>query len=128
VFRYFLGMPLKWTLEFNLIVYTWILFWGATFLVRERENVAFNLIYDHVPQQVRRVLAASSTLIILVVYAVSLPGNYDFVSFMKILDTPILHWRYDYVFLIFIIYMISVIIGSVVRLVLLFRQGWREQL
>jgi len=128
VFRYFVGSPLKWTLELNLIIYIWVIFWGATFLIRERENVAFTLIYDAVQPQVRRILAAITTLTILVVYLVALPDNYEFVSFMKILGSPILDWRYDFVFSIFILYMVSVIAGSAMRLVKLLRQDWREDL
>ena len=128
VFRYFVGTPLKWTLELDLVIYIWVIFWGATFLVRERENVAFTLVYDHVRPRARRLLAVLTTATILVVYLVSLPANTDYVAFMKILGTPILDWRYDFVFSIFIFYMASVVLGSAVRLVRLSRDGWQTHL
>ena len=128
VFRYFIGTPLKWTLELDLLFYIWIIFWCAIFLIRPRDNVAFTLIYDHVSPKVRRAFAVITTSAILVVYLVALPDNYDFVTFMKILGTPILGWRYDFVFSIFIFYIISVIISSAVLLVLLLRSNWREHI
>ena len=128
VFRYFIGAPLKWTLELDLFFYIWIIFWCATFLIRPRDNVAFTLIYDHVNPKIRRAFAVITTSTILVVYLVALPGNYDFVTFMKILGTPILGWRYDFVFSIFIFYIVSVIISSAVVLVLLLRSNWRDHI
>ena len=43
-----------WTLEFCLALWVWIVFWGAAFVVRERDHVTFDVIYGHVNPNLRR--------------------------------------------------------------------------
>ena len=43
--RYVLDNPLGWTLELCLAAWLWVVFWSATFLVREQNHVAFNIFY-----------------------------------------------------------------------------------
>lgn len=43
-----------WTLEFCLALWVWIVFWGAAFVVRERDHVTFDIIYGHVSPKARR--------------------------------------------------------------------------
>ncbi|MEM5471090.1 TRAP transporter small permease subunit [Hoeflea sp. AS60] len=43
-----------WTLEFCLALWVWIVFWGAAFVVRERDHVTFDLIYGQVSPKTRR--------------------------------------------------------------------------
>jgi C4-dicarboxylate transporter DctQ subunit len=42
-----------WTLEFCLALWVWIVFWGAAFVVRERDHVTFDVIYGHVSPRAR---------------------------------------------------------------------------
>lgn len=34
-----------WTLEFCLVMWIWIVFWGNAFVVRERDHVSFDILY-----------------------------------------------------------------------------------
>ena len=34
-----------WTLEFCLVMWVWIVFWGNAFVVRERDHVSFDILY-----------------------------------------------------------------------------------
>jgi len=43
-----------WTLELCLALWVWIVFWGAAFVVRERDHVTFDVIYGHVSPKARR--------------------------------------------------------------------------
>ncbi|KGF70323.1 hypothetical protein LL06_05995 [Hoeflea sp. BAL378] len=43
-----------WTLEFCLALWVWIVFWGAAFVVRERDHVTFDIVYGHVHPRLRR--------------------------------------------------------------------------
>ncbi|OCW56131.1 TRAP transporter small permease [Hoeflea olei] len=43
-----------WTLEFCLALWVWIVFWGAAFVVRERDHVTFDILYSHVNPRQRR--------------------------------------------------------------------------
>ena len=44
VFRYFINMPMGWTDETSLIAWTWLVLWGAAFVVREADEIRFDLL------------------------------------------------------------------------------------
>ena len=126
--RYVFNMPLQWSLEFDLIVYIWIVFWGAAFLVPPKEHISFNLIYDNVPPRLQRGLAIIGILLIGVAFVIALPATFDFVTFMAIESTPVIRWRFDFVFSVFLFFMVALIARLAWRLVSLLRPGWREHL
>ncbi len=126
--RYAFNLPLQWSLEFDLVVYIWIVFWGAAFLVRPNDHISFNLIYDRAPPRARRVLAVVGSIAIGATFLAALPATYDFVTFMAIEGLPVLRWRFDFVFSVFLLFMVALIVRLVWRLVCLFRPNWREHL
>lgn len=43
-----------WTLEFCLLLWVWLVFWGNAFVVRDHDHVTFDILYLAVPPAVRR--------------------------------------------------------------------------
>jgi C4-dicarboxylate transporter DctQ subunit len=43
-----------WTLEFCLLLWVWLVFWGNAFVVREHDHVTFDILYYAVSPAVRR--------------------------------------------------------------------------
>ena len=43
-----------WTLEFCLLLWVWLVFWGNAFVVRPRDHVVFDILLNHVRAPVRR--------------------------------------------------------------------------
>lgn len=43
-----------WTLEFCLMLWVWLVFWGNAFVVRQRDHVTFDILYHAVRPSVRR--------------------------------------------------------------------------
>lgn len=43
-----------WTLELCLVLWLWIVFWGNAFVVRERDHVTFDILYDAVGARLRQ--------------------------------------------------------------------------
>ena len=126
--RYVVNRPLEWTLEVCLIAYLWFVFWSLAFLLNEREQVAFGLIYDQVSPPVRRVLAIISAALIGALFLAALPGTYDFISFMAVDSTWVLHLRFDLVFSVFLLFMAAVIVRSFLQLRRLLGRNWRAYL
>jgi TRAP-type C4-dicarboxylate transport system permease small subunit len=126
--RYVVGRPLEWSLEVCLITYVWFVFWTLALLVREQDHVAFSLFYQSAPVAVRRVLAVVSTLLIAGFFLAALPATFDFISFMAIDSTWVLHLRFDLVFGVFLLFMVAVIWRGLRRLLALFGPDWRAQL
>ncbi len=43
-----------WTLEFCLFLWVWLIFWGNAFVVRDRDHVIFDILYNAVSPTTRR--------------------------------------------------------------------------
>ena len=59
VFRYLLNLPIGWTHELSVILWIWLVLWGAAFVIREDEEIRFDLLYAtasprHAPHHVPR--------------------------------------------------------------------------
>ena len=48
VFRYLLNFPIGWTHEVSMILWLWLVLFGAAFVVRENEEIRFDIIYGAV--------------------------------------------------------------------------------
>lgn len=109
VFRYLLNLPIGWTSELTLIMWLWLVLWGAAFVVTEREEIRFDIIFGAVSSRVRRVLAVCFSIALIVIYGYSLPAVVDYVTFMKVQSTAYLEIRYDLLFSIYVIFAVAVI-------------------
>ncbi|UJQ94777.1 TRAP transporter small permease [Mariluticola halotolerans] len=114
VFRYFLNFPIGWTSELTVVMWLWIVLWGAAFVVREDEEIRFDLVYGAVPPGARRGMTVVFAIALLVIYLFSFPAVLDYVLFMKVQATAYLKIRFDLLFSIYILFAVAVI----------FRYGW----
>ncbi len=125
--RYVLNDPVTWTQEFVLILYIWIVFWCAAFLLHEREHITFDMVHVSLPPGPRRILAIVLTGLILVAFASALPAAIDYISFMKIEKSPVLGVRFDILYSIFAVFVAAIVVTSSLRLWRLFRSNWRDE-
>src|SRR5258706_457734 len=56
VFRYFFNFPIGWTSELSVITWLWLVLWGAAFVVRESEEIRFDLISGRAGPRTRRIM------------------------------------------------------------------------
>jgi TRAP-type C4-dicarboxylate transport system permease small subunit len=109
VFRYVINLPIGWTNEFTVVLWLWIVLFGAAFVVREEEEIRFDLIYAAVGPKARRVMFLSSAATLLVLYGMSFPAVLDYVTFMKVESTAYLDIRFDWLYSIYIIFVVATI-------------------
>jgi TRAP-type C4-dicarboxylate transport system permease small subunit len=121
VFRYLLNFPVGWTSELTIIAWLWGVLWGAAFVVSEREEVRFDLLYGALGARTRRIAGISTGVAIVALYAVSLPATLDYVRFMKVERTAYLKIRFDHLFSIYVLFVVAVIARYVFILARLFR-------
>lgn len=108
VFRYFLNLPTGWSSELTVIMWLWMVLWGAAFVAREDEEIRFDLLYASVSRGVRRVMVIITALVLIGLYLYSLPAAWSYVSFMKIQSTAYLKIRFDLLFSIYILFSVAV--------------------
>lgn len=105
--RYVFNLPSGGASELTIIMWLWLVLWGAAFVLREDEEIRFDFLVSMVGNRARRVMKIISCLALLFLYGISLPAVWDFVTFMKIQDTSYLDIRYDYVYSIYIAFAVA---------------------
>ena len=125
--RYVLNNPTAWTQELTLVLYIWVVFWTCSFILHERDHISFDLISASLPPRGRRILALAATALVVVAFGIALAPSFDFVSFMKIVRTPVLRLPFDLVYSIFLLFLVSVIAAGLWRIARLFGPNWRQE-
>ena len=110
VFRYFFNFPVGWTTELTLICWLWMVLLGSAFVLKESEEIRFDLIYSAVSPRTRRAMGVVMGVALVVLYAMSLPAAIRYVSFMKVEKSSYLHIRLDYLYSIYVIFAVAIIV------------------
>ncbi|WP_163264639.1 TRAP transporter small permease [Chelativorans alearense] len=110
VFRYLLNLPIGWASELTVIMWLWLVLWGASLVLTEDEEIRFDLVYGGVGPRVRRFMTVAGSIALLVLYLFSLPAVVDYVTFMKVQATAYMKIRFDYLFSIYLIFVSAVIV------------------
>jgi C4-dicarboxylate transporter, DctQ subunit len=114
VFRYLFNFPIGWTTELTLICWLWLVLWGASFVVTEKEEIRFDLIYGAVGRRTRLVMSLITGIFLIVMYTASFPSILDYVLFMKVQETSYLDIRFDVLYIIYPVFAVAVVV----------RYGW----
>jgi C4-dicarboxylate transporter, DctQ subunit len=108
-FRYLFNFPIGWTSELSVICWLWLVLWGAAFVVKEGEEIRFDLIYGPAGPRARRVIGIIIGVSIVALYVASLPATIAYVTFMKVERTAYLKIRFDLLFSIYVIFAVAII-------------------
>ncbi|MBL0423090.1 TRAP transporter small permease [Ramlibacter sp. AW1] len=117
VLRYVFNWPVGWTTELSLAAWLWLVLWGAAFVLKDDEEIRIELIADRAGPARRRVMTAVGALGVLVLFGMSLPAAYDYVTFMKVEKSSYLGVRMDITYSIYIVFVVAVLVRSLRRLV-----------
>jgi len=109
VFRYLLSMKTGWTNEVCAILWLWLVLWGAAFVLREDEEIRFDLFTSAAGPRTRRAMLLLSGVSLLALYGLSLPASADYVLFMKVEKSAYLKIRFDWLFSIYILFVVAVL-------------------
>ena len=119
VARYVFNWPVGWTVELQSICWLWLILWASALVLRDQEEIRFDIVYAGARPGTRRVFRIVSASALVALYGVSLPAAYDYVSFMKIEKSPYLDIPYDWLFSIYIVFAV----GSILRYLLVIRRS-----
>jgi len=123
VFRYFFNFPTGWTTELTVVTWLWMVLWGAAFVVKESEEIRIDLLTSMVGPRGRLVMALIVGVAIVILYAVSLPATYSYVSFMKVEKSSYLKIPMNWLFSIYLFFVVAVIVRYLWLLWDVVRQG-----
>ena len=102
--RYVMNAPVGWTVEVCVIAWLWILLWGQSVSATEQDEIRFDIVYGSVSPAVRRWFRVVFSVLLVAIYAWSLPALWDFVTFMKIQETSYLDIPFNWVYSVALIF------------------------
>jgi C4-dicarboxylate transporter DctQ subunit len=106
-FRYLLNNPVGWTEEVIVTAWLWTVLWGAAFIVSEAEEVRFDILYSNMSEGARRACTVVTGVALILLYGVSLPASYKYVSFMKVERSAYLHVPINLMYSVYIVFAVA---------------------
>ncbi len=126
--RFVFNQPLAWTDEAATILYLWAVLWGAAVVCRDKEHVAFDLLYQKAWAPTRRRMALAAAVLVGGLAAWALPGSLDYIWFMRRESTAVMSLPFHWVFLPFGLLLIALVLRYVWRVVRLLGRDWEREL
>jgi len=110
-----LGRPQSWVDEVVTIVAVWLVFFTCAFVLKWRDFIAFDLLFQALPASWQRISLVTACLGFVTVMAYIFPALVDYILFMGVMTTDMVEIRLDYVYSIFLAFLV----GMCVRLLIL---------
>lgn len=126
--RYLEHDEAAWADEISVILFIWIIFWANAFVVRDREQITFDLAYRPLPDRWKRVVALARLVIVGGIFAAALPGSLDYIAFLWRERTPVLNLRLDIIYSCFGLFLVAVVVRSAWLAWRLLGPRWRSYL
>lgn len=115
--RYVFNWPVGWTTEVSLAAWLWLVLWGAAFVLRDDEEIRIDSFSEGGGPRRRRIVGAVGAISIIVLFGMSLPASWAYVSFMKVEKSATLGIRMDVMYSIYLVFIVAVIGRSLRQLV-----------
>src|SRR5687768_5305943 len=109
VFRYFFNFPVGWAAELSVVMWLWLVLWGAAFVLSDEEEIRFDLLSASVGRRARIIMGILSGVALVVLYGASLPATYSYVTFMKVEKASYLKVRMDWLFSIYLLFLLAIL-------------------
>ncbi|MGA7026832.1 MAG: TRAP transporter small permease [Pseudolabrys sp.] len=107
--RYVLNHPIGWSEEVIITTWLWTVLWGAAFVLRESEEIRFDIVYSLVSERTRRIFTVLTGVAVVALYGISLPAAYNYVSFMRVERSAYLRIPINWLYSVFIIFSVACI-------------------
>jgi TRAP-type C4-dicarboxylate transport system permease small subunit len=126
--RYFEHNEAVWADEVLVILFIWIIFWAQSFVVRDRDQITFDLVYRLLPARGRRAAALARHVLVGGVFLWSLPGSLGYIRFLWREHTPVLNLPLDLVYSCFGLFLVAVIVRSFLSVRRLLGSRWSNEI
>ncbi|BDU51874.1 TRAP transporter small permease [Limnohabitans sp. INBF002] len=105
--RFGFNQPLPWSDELAVILYLWVILWACAFVVPEKEHVMFDLVWNSVSPTTRRLMRLVGHTLIGGLAIAAIPASWSYVHFMAREKTAVLGLSFEWVFLPFVLLLVS---------------------
>lgn len=126
--RYVFGSPLSTSQELATIAFLWLVFWLAGSSIALQHHVRFDILYNALPEQGRRVTSILVNLFYLGVFVWAMPATLEYFMFLELEKTASLAISYQIAFLPYFIFFAVFPLKIAVTILSLLGRDWRESL
>ena len=116
-FRYLFNFPIGWSSELSVIAWLYMVLLGSALWLEESDMIRFNLVSGLFGRTGKCVVAGLVALAALVLYAMSFPAAWKYVTFMKVESTDFMKIRFDILYSVFLVFAAATILRYAWRLV-----------
>ena len=78
--------PIGWTINLISLLWVWLIFFGCSFVVRERDHVTFDILYLALPDHLRRIAIIVISLIMIFALLWSFLPTWDSIFGSRLMD------------------------------------------
>jgi TRAP-type C4-dicarboxylate transport system permease small subunit len=110
VFRYVFNFPIGWTSELTLVLWLWLVLWGAAFVLTEADEIRFDLLSGSVGRRVRIGMGVVAAVALIVLYGASFLPTVSYVAFMKVEKSSYLDVPFDWLFSIYPVFLVAILV------------------
>jgi C4-dicarboxylate transporter DctQ subunit len=110
VFRYVFNFPVGWTSELTVVMWLWLVLWGAAFVLKESDEIRFDLLSGMAGRRTRIGMGIVAAVALIVLYGAALPAMVRYVTFMKVEKSSYLKIRMDWLFSIYLLFAVAVLV------------------
>jgi TRAP-type C4-dicarboxylate transport system permease small subunit len=107
--RYAFNWPVGWTTELSLAAWLWLVLWGAAFVLKDDEEIRIDLLTARAGRRTRRIVGVICATSLIVLFGMSLPATWSYVTFMKVEKSSYLGVRMDVMYSIYLVFVVAVI-------------------
>jgi TRAP-type C4-dicarboxylate transport system permease small subunit len=127
-FRYVVNRPILWTEEVTMIAFIWTVFWAAAFMVNIREHVSFDVVYEVMKPQTKRIMSIFSMVVLIVCFVLLIPATWDYLEFLLRKRSPVLRLSMTWIYGCYLLFVVNFTIQAAARLWRLFTPDWGKQI
>jgi TRAP-type C4-dicarboxylate transport system permease small subunit len=109
-FRYLLNFPVGWASELTVVLWLWLVLWGAAFVVKENEEIRFDLLVSAVRPRARIAMGIVVAVALIALYGAAFKASFDYVAFMRVEKSSYLKIRMDWLYSIFLVFLAAAIV------------------
>ena len=109
VFRYFFNFPIGWTSELTVITWLYMVLIGSAFWLTEQEEIRFDLVSAKLGPKGRRVIGIVVATAAVVLFAMSLPASWKYVTFMKVESSSYMKIRLDLLYSVYLFFAVALV-------------------
>lgn len=108
--RYFFNFPIGWSSELSVVAWLYMVLIGSALWLKESEEIRFDLVSGSLGPRGRRVIGIIVAAVGLVLFAMSFPATWKYVTFMKVESSSYLKVRLDILYSVYLLFAAAVIV------------------